>query len=136
VAQLFSLGHIRAMKRNHFAYWIWAIGTVLIVLSWFGFVSPIVGWIGFAVSLIGSFMSFTGLFLKGGKVSEERSAEMARQSAMAGEVIAAAKARQPQRDELLEKSRQNYERYAKVLDKWEEQQRRMDAILTKWEQMK
>jgi hypothetical protein len=32
---------------------VWAIGTLLIILSWFGFVPPLVGWIGFGVAGIG-----------------------------------------------------------------------------------
>lgn len=35
----------------------WWAGTTLIVLSWFGVVSNVVGWIGFAGALAASFVS-------------------------------------------------------------------------------
>ena len=46
------------MTRNQFAWWLWAIGTLLIVLSWFGIVSYNVGWGGFAIALVGSVISW------------------------------------------------------------------------------
>ena len=42
------------MNRQKLAWWLWACGTVLIVLSWFGIVSYTVGWIGFAIGIVGS----------------------------------------------------------------------------------
>lgn len=45
------------MKRNQIAWWLWAIGTVL-VLSWMGIVSVTVGWGGFAIGLVGSAISW------------------------------------------------------------------------------
>ena len=42
------------MKRHRFAWYLWAIGTVLIALSWFSVVSNTVGWIGFAIGMVGS----------------------------------------------------------------------------------
>jgi len=46
------------MKRNKIAWYLWAVGTVLIVLSWFQIVSTTVGWCGFFIGLIGSAMSW------------------------------------------------------------------------------
>ena len=46
------------MKRNQIAWYMWAIGTILVVLSWFDVVSPNVGWCGFAVALVGSVISW------------------------------------------------------------------------------
>lgn len=46
------------MERNQIAWWLWAIGTILIVMSWFGVVSYNVGWLGFAVALVGSVISW------------------------------------------------------------------------------
>jgi hypothetical protein len=46
------------MRREFIPYWIWAVGTVLIALTWLGLVNPIAGWCGFLVALIGSIMSF------------------------------------------------------------------------------
>jgi len=46
------------MKRNQIAWWLWAIGTVLVVLSWMGIVSVTVGWGGFAIGLVGSAISW------------------------------------------------------------------------------
>jgi len=42
------------MNRNQIAWWLWAIGTVLIVLSWLDVVGPTVGWVGFGIGLAGS----------------------------------------------------------------------------------
>lgn len=42
------------MKRNQIAWWMWAVGTVLIVLSWMDIVSATVGWCGFAIGIVGS----------------------------------------------------------------------------------
>jgi hypothetical protein len=46
------------MKRRQISWWLWAIGTVLIVLSWFDVVSHIVGWCGFGAALLGSVISW------------------------------------------------------------------------------
>src|SRR6267378_3048301 len=48
----------QVMKRNQIAWWLWAGGTVLIVLSWLKVVSATVGWIGFAIGLVGSVTSW------------------------------------------------------------------------------
>ena len=42
------------MKRNKIAWYFWAVGTVLIALSWFGVVSNTIGWCGFAIGMFGS----------------------------------------------------------------------------------
>ena len=46
------------MDKQRLAWWLWAAGTVLIVLSWFGVVSVKVGWIGFAIGMVGSVLSW------------------------------------------------------------------------------
>ncbi len=46
------------MKRNQIAWWLWAVGTVLIALSWFDVVSTTIGWCGFGIGMIGSAMSW------------------------------------------------------------------------------
>jgi hypothetical protein len=46
------------MKRNQIAWWLWAVGTVLIVLSWFEVVSTAIGWCGFAIGMLGSVMGW------------------------------------------------------------------------------
>lgn len=46
------------MNRNQIAWWLWAIGTILVVMSWTGGVSTNVGWCGFALGLVGSFISW------------------------------------------------------------------------------
>lgn len=51
-------GHINAMKRNQIAWYLWAIGTVLVVMSWTGGVPVSVGWFGFALGLVGSAISW------------------------------------------------------------------------------
>jgi hypothetical protein len=51
-------GNIADMKRNKIAWWFWAVGTVLIVLSWFAVVSTTVGWCGFAIGMVGSVMGW------------------------------------------------------------------------------
>ena len=132
------------MRREYIPYWIWAIGTVLIALSWFGLVSSDVGWGGFAAALIGSIMSFAGVFTKDSKASSERLAQLARQRSEIDASLERSAETARQRAELLEKSRQrqeiasqlqdkmrqNQERHAKILDKWEEQARRMDETST------
>ena len=47
-----------AMKRNQIAWYLWAIGTVLVVMSWTGGVPVSVGWFGFALGLVGSAISW------------------------------------------------------------------------------
>ena len=46
------------MKRNQIAWYMWAVGTVLVSLSWFDVVSPNIGWCGFALGLVGSSISW------------------------------------------------------------------------------
>lgn len=46
------------MKRNQIAWWLWAVGTALIVLSWFNAVNQVFGWCGFALALVGSVISW------------------------------------------------------------------------------
>jgi hypothetical protein len=46
------------MRRNQVAWWLWAVGFVLIALSWFGVVSLKVGWIGFAIGAFASVLSW------------------------------------------------------------------------------
>lgn len=125
-----QLGRIRDMKPSQVAYWLWSVGTVLIVLSWCGLVSRSIGWGGFAAALIGSLVSFMWPTKKH-KVASERELELARQREQA---LEKSRQRQELASQLQEMSRQNLERQAKLLEKWEEQTRRMDAILTKWEQ--
>ena len=50
------------MTRNQISWWLWATGTVLIVLSWFDVVSAEIGWCGFAIGMAGSALSW-GLLL-------------------------------------------------------------------------
>jgi len=136
------------MRREYIAYSIWATGTVLIVLSWFGLVSRDIGWGGFAAALSGSIMSFAGVFTKDSKASSQLKAQLARQSNEIDASLERSAETRRKREEILERSkrhqevtsqlqegtRQNQERHARLLEKWEEQARRMDAILTKWEQ--
>jgi hypothetical protein len=46
------------MSRNQIAWWLWAVGTVLIALSWFNVVSVTIGWIGFGLGLVGSVLGW------------------------------------------------------------------------------
>jgi hypothetical protein len=46
------------MARFQVAWWMWAVGTVLIVLSWFDVVSHGVGWCGFGIGLFGSVLGW------------------------------------------------------------------------------
>jgi hypothetical protein len=46
------------MARNQLAWWLWAVGTVLIVLTWVEAVSPTVGWCGFGIGLVGSIIAW------------------------------------------------------------------------------
>jgi len=46
------------MRKKQVAWWLWAGGTALIVLSWFDVVSHRVGWIGFAVGMCGSVLGW------------------------------------------------------------------------------
>ncbi len=41
-----------------FAWLLWIGGTILIVLSWDGTVSPEVGWTGYAIALVGVGVSY------------------------------------------------------------------------------
>jgi hypothetical protein len=47
-----------ALDRKQAAWWLWAIGTILIVLSWIDVVTPTVGWCGFAIGMAGSVMGW------------------------------------------------------------------------------
>ncbi len=42
------------MKRYQIAWYLWAVGSVLIVLSWFQVVSIAIGWCGFGIGMVGS----------------------------------------------------------------------------------
>jgi hypothetical protein len=46
------------MDRQKIAWWLWAAGTAIIVLSWVNVVSPLIGWGGFAIALTGSILSW------------------------------------------------------------------------------
>lgn len=46
------------MRSNQIAWYLWAVGSVLILLSWFGIVSYLVGWIGFVIGMAGSALSW------------------------------------------------------------------------------
>lgn len=46
------------MSKHQVAWWLWAAGTVLIVLSWIDVVAPELGWLGFAVGLAGSVLGW------------------------------------------------------------------------------
>jgi len=46
------------MRRQQVAWWLWAVGTVIIVLSWVGDVSPTIGWCGFLLGLVGSVLGW------------------------------------------------------------------------------
>ena len=45
------------VTRRKTAWWLWILGTAIIVASWIGMVSFAVGWCGFAVALIGTILS-------------------------------------------------------------------------------
>ena len=53
------------MNRQQIAWWMWAIGSVLIALSWFSVVSHAVGWMGFGIGMFGSVLGW-GLRPPGG----------------------------------------------------------------------
>jgi len=46
------------VTRQQVAWSFWAVGTVLIVLSWFKVVAAQVGWIGFGIGMVGSVMGW------------------------------------------------------------------------------
>jgi hypothetical protein len=46
------------MRKRQLAWWLWVVGTVLIVLSWFQIVTPQVGWVGFAIGMCGSVLGW------------------------------------------------------------------------------
>ena len=46
------------LTRNQLAWWLWAIGSVLVVLSWFDIVSTSVGWGGFVIGMGGSMLAW------------------------------------------------------------------------------
>jgi hypothetical protein len=55
-----SLRRRKGISTYRIAWVLWIIGTIFIVLSWFGVVSNLVGWGGFAVTLIGTLLSILG----------------------------------------------------------------------------
>ena len=56
-AQRSNRDRSNTMSRIQIAWLCWAIGTILVVLSWFGVVSYTIGWCGFALGLVGSVIS-------------------------------------------------------------------------------
>jgi hypothetical protein len=46
------------MELYKLAFLMWIVGTILVVLSWDGTVSPEIGWSGFVIALIGVGLSF------------------------------------------------------------------------------
>lgn len=46
------------MSLNRLGWLVWIPGTVLVVMSWTGHVSPRVGWFGFLLGLAGAFISW------------------------------------------------------------------------------
>lgn len=46
------------MNRHRIAWYLWAVGTVLIVLCWLSVVSNTVGWTGFGIALTGTVLSW------------------------------------------------------------------------------
>ena len=46
------------MNRHKISWWLWAAGSVLIVLSWFDVVSPTIGWCGFGIGMVGSVLGW------------------------------------------------------------------------------
>lgn len=51
---------IALMRLYRFAWLLWIVGTVLIVLSWFSAVTNQVGWAGFAIAMVGVLLSWLG----------------------------------------------------------------------------
>jgi hypothetical protein len=48
----------RAMTKNRFAWWLWAVATTLILLSWIGAVPLVIGWVAFGLGILASIMSW------------------------------------------------------------------------------
>jgi len=46
------------MRRNQIVLLLWAVSTILIVLTWLKMVSMTFGWVGFAMGLCASFLSW------------------------------------------------------------------------------
>jgi hypothetical protein len=46
------------LDKQKIAWWLWAIGTTVIVLSWINVVGPTVGWCGFGIGLVGSVLGW------------------------------------------------------------------------------
>ena len=46
------------MIAQRMSWGLWISGTILIILSWTGTVSPTVGWVGFGMALVGSLISW------------------------------------------------------------------------------
>ena len=47
------------MRLRRFAWLLWVVGTVLIMLSWADKVSPTIGWIGFCIAVLGVLFSLS-----------------------------------------------------------------------------
>jgi hypothetical protein len=45
------------MSLHQFAWFLWVVGTIFVVLSWTGTVTPTAGWAGFVVALVGVLLS-------------------------------------------------------------------------------
>jgi len=45
------------MNRQQISWGLYAVGTVLIVLSWFDVVSTTIGWCGFGIAIVGNVIS-------------------------------------------------------------------------------
>ncbi|MEO7325140.1 MAG: hypothetical protein ABIW82_09965 [Dokdonella sp.] len=61
------------MRKNQVAWWLWATGTVLVVLSWINVVSHVIGWCGFAIGLAGTVLSWGIRPPHGSSSTQERS---------------------------------------------------------------
>lgn len=46
------------MSKQKLSWYLWAIGTVLIVLSWYKIVPNNIGWVGFAIGMSGSVLGW------------------------------------------------------------------------------
>jgi hypothetical protein len=68
-------GTIPGMNRHQVSWWLWAVGTVLIALSWFDVVSSKVGWCGFGIGMLGSVLGWglrpPGRDVDGGKADSK-----------------------------------------------------------------
>ena len=55
--ELIEGGSSTSLRVSQAVWGMWWVGTILIVLSWFGIVSNFIGWIGFAAALASTFVS-------------------------------------------------------------------------------